>query len=373
MSTVVAGRCDQYDPDKLRRFLDRAFTEIGLVFDHCSVLLKPNLLAGKPPHKAVNTHPRLVRILGEIFLEKSCDVYVGDSPGYESTERALKNSAILNVVHDLRLKIAPFDKRVVKRSLGVSPYREFLLGEDPGSFDIIVNIPKLKTHAMMGLTLGVKNMFGFVPRFEKAKWHLKAGRDARLFAAILIDIYRLANPTVTILDGVLAMDGDGPSSGRPRELGVIAVSRDAIALDAFIENSLALPQPLPLLALALKEGLVKEAELVDLGMPPIQDFLLPKTMDVGWNLPFAVRHTMKGLFVRKPKCRQDLCKQCGVCMEVCPAGAIKTDEEFPVFDYKKCIRCYCCQELCPESAIHLKVPFIRKVLGKNKNYGKISK
>jgi uncharacterized protein (DUF362 family)/NAD-dependent dihydropyrimidine dehydrogenase PreA subunit len=351
MSKIVAGRCDGYNPAELRRFLDRAFTEVGLVFDHCRVLLKPNLLSGKSPHKAVNSHPQLVRVLGEIFLEKACDVYVGDSPGYESTERALRNSGIMSVAHELRLKIAPFDKRVIKKSHGISPYREFLFGEDPASFDLIVNIPKLKTHAMMGLTLGVKNMFGFVPRFEKAKWHLKAGREPLLFAGILIDICRLVNPSVTIMDGVLAMDGDGPASGRPRELGVIAVSRDALALDAFIERCLALPSPLPLMRLALDKGLLEETEMVDLGMPPIKDFILPKTMDVGWNLPGAVRHTMKALFVRKPKCAQDLCRQCGVCAEVCPASAIKTDEEFPAFDYKKCIRCYCCQEMCPHGAI----------------------
>jgi len=353
VSKIVAGRCDRYDPVELRRFLDRAFTDVGLVFDHCTVLLKPNLLSGKSPHKAVNTHPQFVKVLGEIFLEKSCEVYVGDSPGYESTEKALRNSGIMGAVRELGLKIASFDKRVVKKSHGISPYREFVFGEDPASFDLIVNLPKLKTHAMMGLTLGVKNMFGFVPRFEKAKWHLKAGREALLFAAILIDIYRLVNPSITILDGILAMDGDGPSSGRARELGIVAVSRDALELDAFVESCLALPSPLPLLRLALENGLVGEAEVIDLGMPPIRDFVLPKTMDIGWNLPGAVHQTMKRLFVRKPRCAQDLCKRCGICTEVCPASAIRTDEEFPAFDYKKCIRCYCCQEMCPEAAIRV--------------------
>jgi uncharacterized protein (DUF362 family) len=102
-------------------------------------------------------------------------------------------------------------------------------------------------------------MFGFVPRFEKAKWHLKAGRDALLFAAILIDIYRLVKPSITVLDGILAMEGDGPSSGRPRDIGLIAVSRDALALDAFVENRLALASPLPLMRVALERGLIGEA------------------------------------------------------------------------------------------------------------------
>ncbi len=153
--------------------------------------------------------------------------------------------------------------------------------------------------------------------------------------------------------GSLAWKEMDRPAARPRELGVIAVSRDAIALDAFVERSLALPEPLPLMGVALAKGLVEEAEVVDLGMPSIQNFQLPKTMDVGWNLPGAVRNTMKTLFVRKPKCAKNLCKQCGVCMEVCPASAIKTYEEFPAFDYKKCIRCYCCQELCPHSAIRV--------------------
>lgn len=353
MPKIVAGRCDRYDPVELRRFIDRAFAELGLVFDRCRVLLKPNLLSGKSPRKAVNSHPQVVRVLGEMFLEKSCDVYVGDSPGYESTERALRNSGIMDVVRALGLKVATFDGRVPKKFQGISPYRQFVLGEDPSAFDLIVNIPKLKTHAMLGLTLGVKNMFGFIPHFEKAKWHLKAGRDALLFAAILIDIYRLVNPSITVLDGILAMDGDGPSSGRPRDLGVIAASRDALVLDRFVESCLALPSPSPLMRVALERDLVGEAEVVDLGVPSVQDFILPKTMDVGWNLPGAVRNTMKTLFVRKPKCAQDLCKKCGVCTEVCPASAISNDEEFPIFDYTKCIRCYCCQEMCPEGAIRV--------------------
>jgi uncharacterized protein (DUF362 family)/Pyruvate/2-oxoacid:ferredoxin oxidoreductase delta subunit len=325
------------------------------------VLLKPNLLSGKSPQKAVNTHPQFIKVLGEIFLEKSCTVYVGDSPGYDSTEKALRNSGIMEVAEELGLKIAAFDKRVVKKSRGISPYRQFVLGEDPAAFDLIVNLPKLKTHAMMGLTLGVKNTFGFVPRFEKAKWHLKAGRDPLLFAGILMDIHRVVNPSITVLDGILAMDGDGPSSGRPRDIGLIAVSRDALALDALIERCLALPTSLPLMRLAAEKGLVEEAEIVDLGMPPIQDFVLPKTMDVGWNLPGAVRNTMKRLFVRKPRCVHHVCKKCGVCAVVCPVKAIGeaigeaigTDEEFPVFDYSKCIRCYCCQEMCPEGAIRV--------------------
>ncbi len=353
MARIVAGTCDRYDPHDLRSFFERAFREVGFTFERSRVLLKPNLLAGKAPDKAVNTHPQLIKVLAGMFLERSCEVYVGDSPGYESTERALKGSGIMEVIRELKLKVAPFDRRLLKRSHGISPYRDFLVGEDPADFDIVVNLPKFKTHAMMGLTLGVKNVFGFVPRFEKAKWHLRAGRDARLFAAILIDIYNIVKPSITILDGILGMDGDGPSSGRPRELGIVAVSQDALALDAFVEGLLRLSARLPLTDLALEKGLVEQADVVDLGVPEIRDFIMPGTMDVGWNLPSVVRNLMKRVFVKKPKCAHDLCRKCGICAEVCPAHAVTSDEEFPTFDYKACIRCYCCQEMCPEGAIRV--------------------
>jgi len=348
---IAAGSCDSYDVGFLKEFFSRAFKEIGFAAHQSTVLLKPNLLAGRAPRKAVNTHPHIVRSLAEMLLDEGCTLLVGDSPGYESTERALKGSGIGEVVKALGLQVARFNKKVIKRSRGVSPYREFLLGEDPEGFDLIINLPKFKTHAMMGLTLGVKNTFGFVPRFEKAKWHLKAGRDALLFAAILLDIYTIVKPSLTILDGIVAMEGDGPSGGRPRHAGLLAVSDDALALDLFVEKILALPDMLPVSRVARDKGLTRDAEIVDLGLPAIRDFLMPATMDTGFNLPGAVRNALKNVISKRPKCDQSLCKQCGVCAEVCPAGALTMDEEYPAFDYKQCIRCYCCQEMCPSSAI----------------------
>jgi uncharacterized protein (DUF362 family)/Pyruvate/2-oxoacid:ferredoxin oxidoreductase delta subunit len=351
---IAAGSCESYDTRALKEFLSRAFTKIGFAARGSRVLLKPNLLAGKAPRKGVNTHPQIVRSIAEMLLDEGCTLLIGDSPGYESTERALRGSGIMDVVKTLGLEVARFDKKVIRRSLGISPYREFLLGEDPEEFDLIVNLPKFKTHAMMGLTLGVKNAFGFVPRFEKAKWHLKAGQDALLFAAILLDIYAVVKPSLTILDGIVAMEGDGPSSGKTRQVGLLAVSDDALALDVFVEGMLALPHMLPVSRVAQDKGLIRKAEIFDLGVPAIRDLLMPATMDTGFNLPGLVRNALKNVIWRRPKCKQSICKQCGVCAEVCPAGALTMDEEYPAFDYKRCIRCYCCQEMCPASAILLR-------------------
>ncbi|MGD0229064.1 MAG: DUF362 domain-containing protein [Syntrophorhabdales bacterium] len=352
MAKIVAGECGGYDAPLLKDFLVRALAELDCA-PAGRVLLKPNLLSGKPPEKAVNTHPRFVQAIAEILKEKGCTVFVGDSPGYESTEKALEKSGIMEVVRKLRLQVAPFRKKVVKANSGISPYRELVFGEDPLDYDLVVNMPKLKTHAMMGLTAGVKNAFGFVPGMDKAKWHLRCGRDNRLFASLLIDICSVVKPALTILDGIIAMDGDGPAHGRPRRLGLVAVSDNALSLDAFIEKALGLGSPLPISALGAEKALLEEATLVDLGLPEMRDFIMPKAVEVDWSLPPLVRETMRRVFTRKPKCNAGRCNACMTCVTVCPAGALHMGEKAVSFDYRACIRCYCCNEMCPTGAITL--------------------
>jgi uncharacterized protein (DUF362 family)/NAD-dependent dihydropyrimidine dehydrogenase PreA subunit len=351
MSKIVAGTCATYDPLLLKEFFLRALAETGIFPDRWKVLLKPNLLSGKPPKKAVNTHPLFVQAIAEILVEKGCTVFVGDSPGYESTERALEKSGMAAVMRKLGLKPALFKGRVVKANAGVSPYRELVLGEDPLEYDLVVNMPKLKTHVMMGLTAGVKNTFGFVPSLDKAKWHLRCGTDKRLFASLLIDIHRTVKPALTLLDGIVAMDGDGPAHGRPRELGLIAASDDALSLDAFIERNLSIRSPLPVSSLCAEKGLLKEAVLVDLGVPRVRDFVMPAAVEVDWNLPPLVRETVRHMFTRKPKRDAPRCTLCRTCINVCPTTALHMEEDVVSFDYRACIRCYCCHEMCPTGAI----------------------
>jgi uncharacterized protein (DUF362 family)/NAD-dependent dihydropyrimidine dehydrogenase PreA subunit len=354
MHPIVAGHCDSYDIPRLKQIFLHSFGELGFSFGSSRVLLKPNLLTGKAPKKAVNTHPRFVHALAEILLEENCEVFVGDSPGYESTERALSKSGIMEVVQDLKLNVAPFNKRVKKANNGISPYKEFLFAEDPLDYDLVINLPKLKTHVMMGLTAGVKNTFGFIPSLEKAKWHLRCGRNTPLFASVLIDIHRLAKPSLTVLDGIVGMDGDGPSNGRVRPIGLVAVSRDALSLDRFLEKTLSMPFSLPISSVALERGLLEESSLIDLGVPRVDDFRMPGTMRVDWNLPSVLRETARSVFIKKPKCDTRKCTMCRTCIDVCPASALTRDENDEVrFDYRKCIRCYCCQEMCPTGAIHL--------------------
>ena len=305
----------------------------------------------KTSEKAVTTHPAIIQSLAELLMDHSCEVFVGDSPGFGSTDKVLNTSGVMDVIKQLGLTVSAFESNIIKKINGISPYREFLFGDDPERYDIVVNVPKLKTHGMMGMTLGVKNTFGFIHAFEKAKWHLRAGQDRSLFASILIDIHTIVHPSLTILDGIIGMDGDGPSSGRPRNLGILAVSKNAFILDDCIERLIHLPYPTPITHLAGKHGLLPYYEIAGSNIPEIDDFVLPNTIDTDWNIPHFAKRFLKNVFIRKPKIHKKMCKACGVCVKVCPAQALSMKEKEPVFDYARCIRCYCCQEMCPEGAI----------------------
>lgn len=351
MERVVIKTCDVYDVKRLKALLSISFQEIAWKIGNAKVLIKPNLLIGKTPEKAITTHPAVIQAIAELLKDHSCNVSVGDSPGYGSTEKVLNYSGIMEVIDYLGLSIAHFKHNIIKKSNGLSPYREFLFGDDPDNYDVVVNVPKLKTHTMMGLTLGVKNTFGFIHSYEKPKWHLRAGKDRFLFASVLIDIHNIVKPSITVLDGIIGMDGDGPSSGRPRNLGVLGVGKNAFAFDECVEKLISLPYPMPITHLAKKHGLIPEYQIVSDVIPVIDDFRMPKTIDTDWNMPGFAKRLLKNAFIKKPKLNKKNCKGCAVCVKVCPASALSIQNSKPLFDYVRCIRCYCCQEMCPEGAI----------------------
>lgn len=353
MEKVIVGEIKSYDKKHIKAFLEKGFTDLDLSFFQKQVLIKPNLLSAHPPEKAITTHPSVIDALGEILRDNSCEIYIGDSPGYESTEKVLKKARFYETIERLDMKILRFDRKIIKRRQGISPYREFVLGEDPFEFEIIFNVPKFKTHTMMGLTLGVKNTFGFIHAFDKAKWHLRAGRDRELFARVLIDIHNIIKPHITILDGITGMDGDGPSNGRIRDLGIMAMAKSAFILDHFIEKMINLPYLLPVTKIADEYSLIGDYEVISYGAPKIKDFIMPKTISADWNIPKGLKTILKNFFIKKPEVKKDKCRACGICIKVCPASAIMSFKDYIRFDYKKCIRCYCCQEMCPNNAIKI--------------------
>ncbi|MBP1749104.1 MAG: hypothetical protein H6Q52_1643 [Deltaproteobacteria bacterium] len=353
MEKVIAGPIDSYDTQKIKAFIEKGLRETGLAIAG-RVLVKPNLLSGKVPDRAVTTHPVFLEALIELLKDYSCSVYLGDSPGYESLERVLRIGQYTDILERFGVHITPFTNEIVKRIDGVSPYREFLFGEDPDRYDHVINVPKLKTHGMMGMTLAVKNTYGFIRGFAKGRWHLRAGTDKSLFASILVDIHRIAAPRVSVLDGILGMSGDGPSNGTPVDLGLIALSPSAAALDDFIEQRLC-PQAFhPVTECARVNGLLEPYEVIDLGIPPVPAFFpMPRSCAADWNIPSPIKRVLRNIMVKKPKPDRRNCQLCGICAKVCPAQAIEIRNDTLQFNYSACIRCYCCQEMCPHDAIRV--------------------
>jgi ferredoxin len=218
------------------------------------------------------------------------------------------------------------------------------------------------------LTLGVKNLFGCVPGSRKALWHLKAGDDRKRFAQMLVDLYSIIPSSLTVLDGVLGMEGNGPGSGHPIELGLILASQDPLAVDQIVCDLLGISRKaLPTNRVAFESGLGRGSVEV-VGEPlervRIPDFTFPTLTEPDWNLPAFVKRALKNALTSKPVVEQEICKACHRCEEICPPKALTTKDERRVFDYKKCIRCFCCLEVCPEGAVSIKPGWALKLVSR---------
>lgn len=313
------------------------------------VLLKPNLLSARTPDSSVTTHPEIVRAVAEIFLRRGAKVSVGDSPARVSTITAARAAGIESVCRELDIPLVDFDDPV-SVVLQEGTYRNFEIARPVLEADLVVNLAKLKTHSLTLVTFAVKNLFGCIPGARKQGWHFRA-RNMGDFSRMLLDLARYLKPSLTVLDGVEGMDGNGPSNGRKIYPGIVALSRNVFSLDdAIAELFQVKHSKVPLLRMAREENLVGEYEIVGDGPVPAR-LVLPETNYIAVYGAGFLRH-----FVTKfPRIDRKNCIECRNCEKACPVGAIEIDR-FRI-DYSKCITCYVCHEICPENAIVFKRRF----------------
>ena len=248
-------------------------------------------------------------------------------------------------------------------------FRSLKIAREFENFDLVVDLAKAKTHAMMTLTLAVKNLFGLVDSAGRIGWHLAVGSDFERFADLLLDLYLTVRPRICIVDGIIGMEGNGPGSGTPVERNFLAASDDALALDASVAEKLGVPAgKFLLLRRAAKRGL--EFAYEDSGdVPQVRPFRLPDPPGMlnAWGVilpPFFKTH-LRNLVGSRPVLRKELCIGCGRCAEVCPPRSLKMSrEKRPRFDLNRCIRCYCCQEHCPKGAIVTRQQLLTACLSK---------
>jgi uncharacterized protein (DUF362 family)/Pyruvate/2-oxoacid:ferredoxin oxidoreductase delta subunit len=370
-SSVSIVRCQTYNEDAVLRGLRQSIDLIGGIESFVKkgkrVLLKPNLLYGKPPEKAVTTHPSIVKGMIQIVKDAGGVPFIGDSASVGSLVRTAEKAGIKAVADAMKCPLVEFDNPILPSDGSGRIFKQIEIDRSVLEADVVINLPKWKTHAQMFLTLGVKNLFGCVPGTQKALWHLKAGNDRKTFAQVLVDIYQVIRPSLTILDGIVGMEGNGPNSGRPISLGLILASGDSLSLDQIVCDLLKIPRKSLLTNQVAFEQGIRENEIEVFGERvedvKIPKFQFPTISQIDWGLPGFLSKALKNALTSKPVISEKLCTGCDQCEKICPPKALVRNGKDLIFDYKQCIRCFCCLEVCPEGAISIKLGWALKLIG----------
>lgn len=324
------------------------------------VLIKPNMLLPAEPDKGIVTHPLIVRLTAQYLLEKGAKVQVSDSPPIGSFHKLVRISGYQAALEDLDVELKPFTDSV-RVDVG-EPFGAIEICRDVMEADIVINLAKLKSHAQMYLTLGVKNLFGTIVGLRKPEWHMRAGVDRVMFAQLLVRIYEAVAPDFTLVDGIMALQGQGPGkSGQPRSLGLLVGGANAHAVDKTICTLLGLdPQQLLTYQSARKLDLFDGEVYVNGDLRIVDDFLFPELHSLSMG-PERMNRFMRRFVIQKPVVDNHRCKLCGECWSICPARVITHNTKGIRFDYDKCIRCYCCLEVCLHGAIRAKEPLLGRL------------
>jgi len=362
-------RCADYNRQDVLAAVRNAVGLLGgmeaFVKPRSSVLVKPNLLSAQEPQRCVDTHPEVVRGVIRLLKEIGCRVYLGDGPNLlgrkkNIEEEVYEKSGMKEVARSEGVELVKFDKR---RWRGKFPLTAWL-----DTCDHFISVPKFKTHELTTLTAGIKNLFGLITGTYKTEIHL---RHFKLedFAKIVVDIYEEARPSLTVIDGIMAMEGDGPgAAGTPRHAGIILAGRDCVALDSVLAKIMGI-EPLDV-------PTTKEAAARDLGESRIEKiaiagepldkvvgrrFKLPRAALIK-RLPSPLIQVIKHFVKHYPRVVEKKCIRCLACVQVCPNKAVSMKKGKIVIDYRRCIACFCCQESCPAAAIELKSSMLAYIM-----------
>ncbi len=374
---VSLRKCTSYNDDIVYRSVKLVFDDIGgigsIISKGMKVALKPNLLLPQSPDNCATTNPAVVGAVGRLVKEAGGEPIVVESPGgiyNKAILKALYKSCGISAVCDKYGIELNFDTSVEKTTADcLGRRRSFNIIKPLIEADFIINISKLKTHGMMVFTGAVKNMFGAIAGIEKATHHMNMP-DYDAFADNIIDICETTKPGLSIIDGVLAMEGNGPSAGTPRKLGVLIGSYSPYLADKAAHDIIKIDvADSYILTQAASRGVDLNYEAVgdDIKEFECPDFNVPFKKRMGIKRKGILNGRLLTTFKTKPVVNKEMCVGCEICKNNCPAEVIVMKNSIPDFDYKGCIRCFCCQELCPEHAISIKKPVLIKLLTRNRN------
>ncbi len=365
---VALLKCESLETEKIKRQIERGIELLGGISKFAkkgeNILLKPNLLVASSPESVVTTHPSLFAAVAEVFLEAGAHLSYGDSPGLGTLEFTSKKCGISSEAARLGIKTAEFKKHRKVEFPGGKQNKSFRIAAGALEADGIISLPKMKPHGLMRITGAVKNQYGCLPGLQKGEYHWKFAKRGD-FAQMLVDLTLCVKPRLYIMDGILAMEVEGPRSGVPIRMNTIIMGTDPVAVDAVYCRLINLPPDYVLTNTLGRESGLGEYDLSKIeiaGDPPEElenkNYRIErkpvKELNKGPSAQF-----LRNLLIPKPKIRKQNCTRCGDCVKICPSKPVSlafkknARKNPPEFNYKTCIRCYCCFEICPSNAIYL--------------------
>ena len=375
-SRVAVIKCDSYDDEKVCEAVRAGIGLLGGISGFVKpgekIVIKPNVIKGANPQKCVATHPSVFRAVGIILKNAGAVVSYGDSPGFGKCKGNMRRAKLKPVADELGLVLADFDKGKAVTHKEALLSKRFVLANGVIEADGLVSLPKLKTHGLTRFTGAIKNQFGCIPGFLKSQFHVKMP-DPYDFATMLVDLNTLIKPRLCIMDGIMAMEGNGPSSGKPRKLGVLLFSDDPVAIDSVACKIIDLnPAFVPTSVPGEKAGLgTYHYENIEILGENIES-LISKDFEVVRKPPVAtpsghLRTFLKNQICPKPTIDKTICTNCGTCVKLCPVTPKAVNwhtgdkSRPPTYKYDRCIRCFCCQELCPEGAVSVRETLLGRI------------
>lgn len=374
MSKVSIVRCPDYSDTK--RALAEALDLLGglenIIQSGDRVLIKPNILSASPPERAATTHPSVVASMCEFVLQAGGKPIVGDGAGISrpgATAKALKASGIEEAAIRAGAKVVNFETAGFTLVDVPDPlqFQKLYIANPILEADIVISLPKLKTHELTYYTGAVKNFFGVLPLKCRKEIHLLGKRD--LFGEAVADIYSIVRPSFAVMDGVIGMEGNGPSHGKPINSGVILASQDCISLDIVAAELIGFdPLKIPTTAGVLKKGFANQCPVI-VGTPLKEVKMKFKQSSGGISTaPSFLTRSLGKYFTIYPQINQQKCTHCGACYLNCSPQAVERLEKggFRI-NQDKCILCYCCRELCPNNAVEIKKSLLATLLTEKEN------
>lgn len=386
MEKVALLKCDSYDVTLIEKKLREGFELLGgnefirkLIPYNSKVLLKPNMLSIEGKGSPVVTHYSVFEALIRIIKDYSSDISFGDSPGFGDSKKAAEKSGLYEVAQKYGVRFDDFKDSLHVKLDNSLLCKSWNVAKAPYEADVVITLPKMKTHAMAYFTGAIKNQFGCIPGTQKAGWHTRMP-EANNFCKMLLDLNTLVGTSFAVMDGITAMEGNGPKNGTPYNMNTLLMGSSMSAVDSIAVRLIGYNNPLDIPALKeaydSKWGAVLPEEIEVLGEKveelKVKDFKLCRK---GGNFHFSsprVNKFLQGMLAPSPALMPEKCISCKRCQEVCPETPkvitmVKNGSKLePKWDMKRCIRCFCCQELCPVGAIETRHTTMGKIMGWNK-------